>query len=218
MSKGRHPRFARLYPRMCGYEDAHGALEHRKELLAPVQGRVLEIGAGHGANFARYPSAVRELIAIEPEPTLRALAEDRAAHAPVPIQVLDGSAEHLPLPDQSVDAVVASQVLCSVKSQPQALAEVARVLKPGGRLHFYEHVRSDRPGFALLQRVLDLVWPLQGAGCHLARRTEQAIAQNGFTIEKVRRFDFLINGRRRPNSPIVLGVATLTETPGRSVE
>ncbi|GAA2864185.1 class I SAM-dependent methyltransferase [Streptosporangium fragile] len=206
----RHPLFARLYPRVSDYEDAHGALEHRRELLARTGGRVLEIGAGHGANFRHYPPTVRQVIAIEPEPRLRLLAERAAAHAPVSVQVRAGRAEHLPLPDNSVDAVVASQVLCSVRDVPRSLAEAARVLRPGGRLHFYEHIRSPRPGFARMQRALDLLWPLQGAGCHLARDTERAIADAGFVIDRARHFDFLIDGRTGPSSPRVIGAATIT--------
>ncbi|MEV5414491.1 class I SAM-dependent methyltransferase [Thermopolyspora sp. NPDC052614] len=207
-STGAHPLFARLYPRSAEYEDAHGGLEHRRELLAEVGGRVLEIGAGHGANFRHYPPAVRQVIAIEPEPQLRRLAERAAADAPVPVEVRAGYAERLPLADGSVDVVVASQVLCSVRDLPRALAEAGRVLRPGGRLHFYEHVRSRRPGFARTQRALDLIWPLQGAGCHLARDIERAIGEAGFVIERIRRFDFLINGRTTPSSPRVIGVAT----------
>ncbi|WP_248958228.1 class I SAM-dependent methyltransferase [Sphaerisporangium perillae] len=205
----RHPLFARLYPRVSDYEDAHGALEHRRELLATAGGRVLEIGAGHGANFRHYPPTVRQVIAIEPEPQLRLLAEGAAAHAPVPVEVRAGHAEHLPLPDNSVDAVVASQVLCSVRDVPRSLAEAARVLRPGGHLYFYEHIRSPRPGFARMQRALDLLWPLQGAGCHLARDTERAITDAGFIIDRARHFDFLIDGRTRPSSPCVIGAATI---------
>jgi ubiquinone/menaquinone biosynthesis C-methylase UbiE len=206
-STGRHPLFARLYPRSAEVEDAHGGREHRRELLADVAGRVLEIGAGHGANFRHYPPAVRELIAIEPEPGLRRMAEEAAAGAPVPVVVEAGFAERLPLPDDSVDAVVASQVLCSVRDLPDALAEARRVLRPGGRLHFYEHVRSRDPGFARMQRALDLIWPLQGAGCHLSRDIVRAIGEAGFTVERVRNFDFLMNGRTTPHSPRVIGVA-----------
>lgn len=207
-STGSHPRFARLYPRSAEYEDAHGGLEHRRELLAEVGGRVLEIGAGHGANFRHYPPAVRQVVAIEPEPQLRQMAGRAAAGASVPIEVEEGRAEDLPLPDNSVDVVVASQVLCSVRDLPRALAEAGRVLRPGGRLHFYEHVRSRRPGFAWTQRALDLVWPLQGAGCHLGRDIERAIREAGFVTERARHFDFLINGRTIPSSPRVIGVAT----------
>ncbi|MGV9774121.1 class I SAM-dependent methyltransferase [Streptosporangium sp. NPDC003464] len=205
----RHPLFARRYPRVSDYEDAHGALAHRRELLAGAGGRVLEIGAGHGANFRHYPPAVRQVIAIEPEPRLRLLAERAAARAPVPVRVHPGHAEHLPLPDHSVDAVVASQVLCSVRDVPRCLAEAARVLRPGGHLYFYEHIRSPRPDLARMQRALDLVWPLQGAGCHLARDTERAITDAGFAIDRTRHFDFLIGGRPGPSSPRVIGTATI---------
>lgn len=204
----RHRLFARFYPRIAAYADAHGGREHRRELLAETSGRVLEIGAGNGGNFRHYPATVEQVIAVEPEPGLRRSAELAAAGATVPVQVIDGRAEALPVSDRSVDAVVLSLVLCSIADVPAALAEAARVLRPGAHLYFYEHVRSEHPGFARKQRRLDLVWPLLAGGCHLTRDSEQAIAEAGFTIEHARRFDFLLDGRRTPVSPSVIGVAT----------
>ncbi|UGY91288.1 class I SAM-dependent methyltransferase [Streptomyces gobiensis] len=203
----RHPLFARIYPRINAFAEAHGALEHRRELLADAAGRIVEIGAGTGANFRRYPPQVEQVIAVEPEPRLRELAERAAAVASVPVEVRAGRAEELPVPDGSVDAAVASLVLCSIADVPRALAEAARVLRPGGRLYFYEHVRSTNPRFARKQRILNVVWPLLAGGCSLTRQTEQAITDVGFTIEQARHFDFLINGRTTPSSPCVIGVA-----------
>ena len=157
-------------------------------LFSDVHGRVLELGCGPGVNFARYPRSVTEVIAVEPEPTLRERAERAAATAPVPIHVRAGQADHLPLEDCSVDEAVCSLVLCSVPDQDSALAELRRVLKPGGRLHFYEHVASENRVGRALQRAADATfWPRTFGGCHLARDTRGAIERAGFRIEDYRR-------------------------------
>ena len=98
-------------------------------------------------------------MAVEPEPFLRERAEAAAAGAPVAVRVIDGMADRVPLDDASADAAVLSLVLCSVPDQAAALAEVRRILRPGGELRFYEHVRSERPGFARFQQAADLLWP-----------------------------------------------------------
>lgn len=202
-----HPLFSRIYPRINAYTEAHGALDHRRELLEGTSGRVLEIGAGTGANFRHYPPQVERVIGVEPEPRLRALAKRAAAEAHVPVEVHAGRAEQLPVPDACVDVVVASLVLCTVTDVPRVLAEATRVLRPAGELRFYEHVRSDQPRRARRQRWLQPLWSLLGGGCHLTRDTERAIAEAGFTIERVRRFDFLVNGRATPASPTIIGIA-----------
>ena len=127
-----------MYPRCAARADARGAAEHRRRLVAGLSGRVIEVGAGHGANFAHYPAGVTEVVAVEPEPTLRGLAEKAARAAAVRVSVLDGTAEALP--GDGYDAAVTSLVLCSVPDQATALAEIRRVLRPGGELRFYEHV------------------------------------------------------------------------------
>jgi ubiquinone/menaquinone biosynthesis C-methylase UbiE len=159
------------------------------------------VGAGNGMNFQHYPETVSEVVAVEPEPYLRARASEAAEKVGVPITVGDGVADHLPLDDASVDAGVASLVLCSVPDQPRALAELRRVIKPGGELRFYEHVVARKPGFARFQRLLDRTfWPYAGGGCHCSRDTGAAIEAAGFEIESLRRFKF------QP-SPIVVAVA-----------
>ncbi|MFF4756415.1 class I SAM-dependent methyltransferase [Streptomyces sp. NPDC002514] len=202
-----HPLFARIYPRINAFAEAHGSIEHRQELLAGTHGRVVEIGAGTGANFAHYPSEVEQVVAVEPEPRLRTLAEQAAAKAAVPVEVRTGRAEELPLKDDSFDVAVFSPVLCTIADVPGALAESKRILKPGGELRFYEHVRSERPSFFRLQRLLNPLWGLLGGGCHLTRDTEGALQQAGFAVKDVRRFDFLINGRAGPASPSIIGTA-----------
>ncbi|OIV37037.1 methyltransferase type 11 [Mangrovactinospora gilvigrisea] len=202
-----HPLFARLYPRINAFAEAHGSLDHRRELLEGIRGRVVEVGAGAGANFRHYPEHVEQLIAVEPKPRLRALAERAAGDAPVPVEVQTGLAEALPVADGCADAVVLSLVLCTVPDVAATLAEAARVLKPNGEMRFYEHTVSPRPRHARLQRMLDPVWRRLGGGCHLARDSERAILDAGFAIERVRRFDFRPNGRRNPSSPMIIGEA-----------
>ena len=118
-----------------------------------------------------------------------------------------GRAEELPLDDGSFDVAVCSLVLCTIADVPGALAEAGRVLKPGGELRFYEHVRSARPRFFRVQRLLNPLWRIGGGGCNLTRDTERAIREAGFTVKDIRRFDFLINGRANPASPSIIGTA-----------
>jgi ubiquinone/menaquinone biosynthesis C-methylase UbiE len=202
-----HPRFARMYARMAEEFEAKGAAELRDEALAGLSGRVVEVGAGTGINFARYPSGVTEVVAVEPEPYLRQLATEAARKAAVPVKVVDGDAERLPLDDASCDAGVASLVLCSVADQAAALAELRRVIRPGGELRFFEHVRSDRTGFAMVQRALDVVWPLVGGGCHASRATLAAIEAAGFEIDSVRHFTFRPSLIVAPVAPHIIGTA-----------
>jgi SAM-dependent methyltransferase len=207
----RHPVFARAYARLRPVIDRQGAEDHRRRLLAGLTGRVLEIGAGDGGNFAFYPATVTGVVAVEPEPYLRARATRQAAGAPVPVEVVDGVAERVPLGDGSVDGVVASLVLCSVPDQPAALAELHRVLRPGGELRFFEHVAADTPGLRRVQAVADrTLWPLLLGGCHTGRDTVAAIGTAGFAVEEVERFRFPPGGPPAPSTPHVLGRASRT--------
>jgi ubiquinone/menaquinone biosynthesis C-methylase UbiE len=144
----RHRFFARVYPGISARGEKRGAHEHRVRLLDGVSGRVIEVGAGHGANFPLYPESVTHLLAVEPEDHLRALAEEAASGARIPVEVVPGRAENLPAEDESFDAAVASLVLCTVEDQTQAIAELHRVLRAGGELRFYEHVVAEQPGGA----------------------------------------------------------------------
>ena len=209
----RHPIWARVYARISPTMDAQGAIDHRRKLLAGLAGRVLEVGAGNGLNFAHYPPGVTEVLAVEPEPYLRGLADVAARQAPVPTRVVDGTAGALPAPDASMDAAVASLVLCSVPDQARSLAELHRVLRPGGQLRFFEHVRADTAGLARVQRIADLLWPTLVGGCHTSRDTVTAITTAGFQITSLQRFRFPESRRPQPAAPHVLGVAHRPASP-----
>jgi ubiquinone/menaquinone biosynthesis C-methylase UbiE len=203
--------FARyLHPRLNAAAMAHGQGEHRARTLAGLAGRVVEVGAGDGANFAYYPEAVTEVVAIEPEEHMRARARDAARTARVPIEVHAGMADRLPVEDASFDAAVLSLVLCSVPDQAAALGEVRRVLRDGGELRFYEQVHADRPPLRMLQSAVTPIWSRLGGGCHLNRHTEHAITDAGFTIERIERFAFRPGLLATVGAPHILGSARLT--------
>jgi ubiquinone/menaquinone biosynthesis C-methylase UbiE len=202
-----HPWFARAYLWLSVREEEGGRAEHRERLLSGLSGRVVELGAGNGLNFSHYPSTVTEVVAVEPEPVLRAAAKRAAGEAKVPVTVVEGVADALPLEDASVDAAVASLVLCTVPDQARTLGEVRRVLRPGGELRFYEHVLSRAHGVARLQRFADATfWPPIAGGCHMARDTAPAIERAGFTIESQKRWSYRPS-RWAPAEPMIMGAA-----------
>ncbi|MGH3410429.1 MAG: methyltransferase domain-containing protein [Streptosporangiaceae bacterium] len=202
-----NPVFARIFPRLSQAMEGGGMAAHREPLLAGLTGQVIDIGAGTGASFGHYPLAVDQVIAVEPEPRLRQIATAAARTAPVPVTVIDGLASALPASAASFDAAVVSFVLCTVPDQAAALAEIRRVLKPGGLLCFLEHVRADSPGLARIQRALDAtIWPRLFGGCHLGRDTTAAIEQAGFTVATLDRF--LFPEARSPVSFYLTGQAT----------
>ena len=201
-----HPRFARWYLTLSAKADDRGAREHRARLLAGLAGRVIEIGAGNGQNFPHYPVTVTEVLAVELDDILRAHAQAAAATAPVPVKTTAGHASTLPAGDGSFDAAIASLVLCSVPSQQQALAEITRVLRAGGQLRFYEHVRSAAPVPGLLQDAITPVWSRAGGGCHPNRDTTSAIRAAGFIIDDLDRFAFKPSAAL-PSSAHVIGHA-----------
>jgi SAM-dependent methyltransferase len=199
-----HPLFARVYARVGHLMDAEIG-DHRRRLLAGLTGRVLEVGAGNGLNFPHYPATVTEVLAIEPEPYLRHLALAAARQAPVPIRVVDSTAEALPAPDATVDAVVASLVLCTVTDLHRALAETRRCYARGGRLRFYEHVRATDLRLARWQDRLERPWGWLVGGCHPNRDTVAAIAAAGLQVVQLDRFD--LKAMPPLARPHVLGVA-----------
>jgi len=207
-----HPMFARLYAWLSPKMEQAGVAQLRQRLLAGLTGRVVEVGAGNGLNFRHYPPEVTGVVAVEPEPRLRAIAHQAAQQATVPVQVVDGLAQALPLPDASVDAAVVSLVLCSVPSQADALAELCRVLRPGGQVRFLEHVAAE-PGSSMrrAQQVVDrFLWPRLFGGCRTGRDTVAAMEQAGFRIEELSRFRFPPRSVF-PSAPHVLGRAVRTD-------
>jgi SAM-dependent methyltransferase len=203
----RHPVISRLYVGQAKKADTLGMARRRRQLLASLSGRVIEVGAGLGTNFAYYPPDVDEVVALEPEPYLRNLAERAAKEAQVRIRVLDAPAEELPVENDSFAAAVASLVLCSVADPAQAVRELYRVIRPGGELRFNEHVRSSSTRVARVQETADhLGWPRVSGGCHLARTTEAHMLAAGFQIEQLDRYSFGIPPLD-PKKPHVIGVA-----------
>jgi ubiquinone/menaquinone biosynthesis C-methylase UbiE len=155
----------------------------RAELLADLSGTVLEVGAGTGANVPHYPASVDRLVLSEPDAHMRRLL--RARHG---VEAEQAAVDALPMADESFDAVVATLLLCSVSDQAGALAEIWRVLRPGGRYVFIEHTAAvDDPRRYRLQRWVEPVWRRVADNCHTTRRTDQAIAAAGFTMERIER-------------------------------
>ena len=176
-----HKWFAAIYDRMAASEEKKfmGAL--RSEMLGEVTGRVLEIGAGTGLNFAHYRNGA-EVVATEPDPYMLQRAEKRAAETSANITLHQAPAEDLPFPDESFDVAISTLVLCSVKDPGRALSEVRRVLKPGAEFRVYEHVRYKNPIGALSQDMIMPAWRWFGAGCHPNRDTERHIREAGFEV------------------------------------
>ncbi len=179
-----HPFFARMWTVMSAHETPL-LRRLRAENLAGLSGRVLEVGAGTGTNFAFYPNTVQEVVALEPETRLAPIAREAAAGASVPVRVVESTIEALPDGDQ-FDAVVCSLVLCSVEHPEAVLRQLNSLLKPGGELRYFEHVASA--GWrGSLQRLVDAtVWPRISGNCHTHRDTERAITGAGFSVDAAR--------------------------------
>jgi len=202
-----HPLCARLYVKQAEVAESKGLADQRRRMLAGLAGQVVEIGAGNGLNFAHYPESVTMVHAFEPEPYLRALAQQAAETAAVQVSVGEAIAEHLALEDASVDAAVASLVLCSVKDVVRAVAELHRVVRAGGELRFNEHVASEHPFRRALQRAADAtLWPTLSGGCQLGRDTGKTLEDGGFRIERCERFVFSVAAVDPPKTHI-LGTA-----------
>ena len=204
----RRPLFANvLYPRFRKAAREHGEERYRRDLLAGLSGRVLELGCGDGEHFSLYPETVTDLVAIEPEENLRRRAARASEGARCPIRIVPGFAERLPAGDGEFDAAVAALVLCSVSDQQAALSELMRVVRPGGEVRFFEHVRADARVHAAAQLAVQPAWARLGGGCHIARDTERAIRSAGFEVEKIDHFEFAPGFLQKLGGPHILGLA-----------
>lgn len=180
-----NPFFARVWIAMSSHERPL-MKKLRRENLAGLTGRVLEIGAGTGTNFAYYPDTVTEVVAVEPEARLAVLAREAAAKAPVPVTVRTETAENFDT-DDMFDAVVCSLVLCSVGDPENVLHQMYSRLKPGGELRYFEHVASMGLR-GRVQTAFDATfWPRLSGNCHAHRHTEESIAGAGFQVMQARR-------------------------------
>jgi ubiquinone/menaquinone biosynthesis C-methylase UbiE len=180
---------ASVYDRMLRLSEAACLSAWRAELLSDVEGDVLEVGAGTGANLPYYGPRVDRLVLSEPDQHMRRrlqAAMRRAGHARA--EITDASLGTLPMAASSFDVVVSTLVLCSVPDLPAALADAYRVLRPGGRLVFLEHVAAEEnPARLRWQRRMDPLWRRVAGNCHLTRRTEAALIAAGFTIDRIQR-------------------------------
>lgn len=192
--------FARFYDRALKASEENGLEAMRAELLAGARGRVIEIGAGTGVNLDLYGPGIEDLTLVEPDlhmaTRLRTRLKvgeggtltgdiDAAPHPHAPRRLVEASAERLPFPDDTFDTAVATLVLCTIPDPVAAIAEIARVLKPGGTLLFIEHVRSDDPGRARWQDRLEKPWRFMADGCHCNRDTEATLRGSAFAVETV---------------------------------
>lgn len=179
--------FASVYDRLTSGVEAAGLAATRERLLTSARGRVLEIGAGTGANLRYYPGDVESITCAEPEAAMANRLERRLREQTRHVTIVHAPAERLPFTDAEFDTVVSTLVLCTVDDQRRALREIKRVLKPGGRLLFIEHVRSDRPGLARWQDRLNGLNRLVAGGCNCNRATLDAIRDAGFALTTLTR-------------------------------
>jgi len=157
----------------------------RAETLKGASGRTLDIGSGTGANLGLYPAAVTDLVLAEPDPHMLRKLRAKVDDAGVEAQIVQAGAEHVPFEDSSFDTVAFTLVLCTVPDPVAALEEAARILRPGGRLLFLEHVRSDEPGLARWQDRLVRPWRFLADGCHCNRDTAATIEASPLTVERL---------------------------------
>lgn len=183
-----------MYDLISRAADRAGLGEQRRRLVAALEGEILEIGAGTGATLAHYERTTR-LVALEPDASMAKLLRPRAAVSRIPVEVVEGSAESLPFADESFDHVVATLVLCSVADLDASLAEVRRVLRPGGSFHFLEHVRGEGRTARWQDRLTPLHRRVAG-GCHLNRDTAAAIRASGLHVER-------LEPTRLPGHPLI---------------
>jgi ubiquinone/menaquinone biosynthesis C-methylase UbiE len=201
--------FACFYDRLTASVEAAGLRAHRERLLRQAAGHVIEVGAGTGANLPFYGGAVEKVTMAEPEAPMAHRLARRIREQGRDVDLVQAPAEQLPFPDGQFDTAVSTLVLCTVADQARALRELRRVLKPGGRLLFIEHVRSDEPGLAAWQDRLNRLNRIVAHGCNCNRATVEAIRDAGFTISSLHRGQLI----KAPPfvRPLVVGAAESAE-------
>ncbi len=187
MSKVWEGVFSAAYDPLLWVGERAGMEKRRAELLRRAKGRVLELGAGTGLNLPHYPDGLEELVLTEPSPPMAARLERRAKRSGTPSSVMAADAERLPFEDDRFDTVVSTLVLCTVDEPRQAIDEIARVLRPGGKLLFLEHVRSDSRRLAGWQDRLHRPWHAFAAGCNANRATVDLLRDSDLRVETVER-------------------------------
>ena len=197
--------FARVYDRALAPAEDAGLAAKRAEVLAPLGGTVVEVGAGTGLNLAHLPPTVRRLLATEPEPLMADQLRARAARDER-VEVLEAAGQALPLADGEADHAIATLVLCTVPDLDATVAELARVVRPGGTLALIEHVAADHTGWHRVQRVLEPAWRVAARGCHLTRNPLEALQDHGFDTSDV--VPWRVPGAPPVSSPALAGHAT----------
>lgn len=178
---------SKVYDRFMAETEAACLAGWRRELLAGASGETLEVGVGTGANLGLYPTGVSRLVLTEPDPDMRAALAKKGA-LPDGVELVGDALGTLPMAAESFDTVVCTLVLCSVPDQPAAIADLWRVLRPGGRLLFVEHVAAEEDSRRYRwQRRIEPLWKHVAGGCHLTRRTDAALQAAGFRFEQVQR-------------------------------
>ena len=158
---------------------------YRSRVVSSATGRVLEVGIGSGLNLPFYGNTVAEIIGLEPSPKLLDMANAAARKSQIPLRLIEGTAEAIPIDDRSIDAVVTTWTMCSIPEIQSALHEVRRVLRPGGRLLFVEHGRAPESSVRWWQDHLTPAWKYLSGGCHLNRAIEELVENAGFRIERL---------------------------------
>lgn len=167
-----------IFPRlMDAVMSTDNLAQHRRSLLAEVSGKVLEIGFGTGLNLPYYPNTIEQLTVVDPNPGMRSIVQPRLSAVTFPVESCVLSGEALPMPDNTFDCVVSTWTLCSIANVEQALREIHRVLKPGGRFFFIEHGLSDDPKVQTWQHRLTPIQRVIADGCHLDRDIRQLVEQ-----------------------------------------